>query len=119
MRTYLATLHTRSDKHKKRFALLTSGGITLSIFFVWMFVRFSPLSSNDVVATDDTIVPTSDNTASAIAPINNLSSGVKESFQNIKDQFNSVKGSVKEVNLETEYQQMRNDAVNNSDKQTQ
>ncbi|OHA89880.1 MAG: hypothetical protein A2832_01945 [Candidatus Zambryskibacteria bacterium RIFCSPHIGHO2_01_FULL_44_22b] len=42
MRKYLATIHTRSHHHKKRFALLVSGGFTLLIFGIWSMATFPP-----------------------------------------------------------------------------
>ncbi len=41
MKKYLSTLHERPHHHKKRFAFLASGIVTLSIFAVWSLVRFS------------------------------------------------------------------------------
>ena len=120
MRTYLETIHTRSDTHKKRFAFLTSFGITLIIFSIWTLVKFSPFSSTETIATDNTNLNTgSENTANAIAPLDNLASGVKESYTSLKNQFNSVKGSVRTVNLDTEYEKMRTDALNNQTTTTQ
>jgi len=105
MRAYLSTIHTRSHAHKKRFAFGVSAGITLSIFAIWSIVTFSSFGKDSVVATDNRL----DDTA---APIENIKSGVASSFQALKDQMNSVKGSVKAVDLNKEYQDVRNDAVN-------
>ena len=41
MRQYLATLHQRSDRHKKNFALAVAGGATLLMFSIWFAVNFS------------------------------------------------------------------------------
>jgi hypothetical protein len=41
MKKYLSELHTKPHHHKKRFALLASGIVTLSIFAVWSVVRLS------------------------------------------------------------------------------
>ena len=40
MKKYFQSLHTKSHKHKKRFALLASASITLAIFAVWSAVHF-------------------------------------------------------------------------------
>ena len=40
MRQYIATLHQRSDRHKKRFALVTAGSFTLLIFAIWALATF-------------------------------------------------------------------------------
>jgi hypothetical protein len=111
MRQYLRTIHTRSDSHKRRFAFLTSSGITLSIFLLWTLVRVAPFSSEATIATNDTY---GSNTANAVAPFDSITAGVGESFSAIKDQFNSVKGEVKSVDLESEYEQMRSEALDRS-----
>lgn len=113
MRHYLSTLHTKSDTHKKRFALLTSGGFTLFIFVIWSLVRFSPFSTSDTstLASNEVNVPT--NTANAISPLDNISSGIGASFQALKDQFTSIKGNVQSVNLQGQYNEMRTDAISN------
>ena len=116
MRQYLATIHTRSDKHKKRFALLTSGGFTLFIFIIWSLVKFSPFGSDsNAVVANEVNVPT--NTANAISPLDNISSGISASFQALKDQFTSLKGNVQSVNLQGQYNEMRTDAINNQTNQ--
>lgn len=112
MRTYLRTIHKRSDAHKKRFALLSSAAITLIIFGVWSTLRFSPaVATSDTVATSDSVYPQNE-TANAVTPISNITAGIADSFKALKDQFNSVKGDVKSVNLDSQYTQIRNEAVN-------
>jgi uncharacterized protein (UPF0333 family) len=103
MRTYLRTIHTRSDKHKHRFALAVSLGTTLVIFFVWGFFHFGvdaasvanadgqtqsalvaePQTANAFYATSQTAAQT----ASAVTPFEALSG-------NIADGWNSVKAKV-------------------------
>lgn len=40
MDTYIRELKKKSPEHKKRFALIVSGSVTLIIFVTWMFVKF-------------------------------------------------------------------------------
>ena len=47
MRKYLATIHTKPEHHKKRFALAVSSGTTLLIFSIWFITHSSP--SNMVI----------------------------------------------------------------------
>lgn len=110
MRSYLSTIHLRSHAHKKRFALGVSAGITLSIFTIWSLMTFSSLNNDSTVVAEGNM--NTQNTAEEIPPLNTLKSGVAASFQAIKDQFGNLKGSVKAVDLNSEYQTIRNDAVN-------
>lgn len=40
MRKYLSELHTKPRHHKKRFAMIVSGVVTLAIFSIWSSVKF-------------------------------------------------------------------------------
>jgi hypothetical protein len=121
MRHYLSTLHARTPSHKKRFAFLVSGGFTLSLFFIWSLVRFSPFSEPVEVAqnTDGVIelVPTS-GTAKEISPFENLQTGVAASFEAVRNGFNEAKGNIKTVNINDEYQKVKTDTLNQSDSNT-
>ena len=110
MSSYLSTIHLRSHAHKKGFAFGVSAGITLSIFTIWSLVTFSSLKNNDSAVVAKNV--DQQNTTEEIPPLNTLKSGVASSFQALKDQFGNLKGSVKAVDLNNEYQTMRNDAVN-------
>jgi hypothetical protein len=98
-----------------------SGGFTLSIFFIWSLVRFSPFSKPVEVAqnVDGAIelVPTT-GTAVEISPFDNLQTGVAASFQAVKNGFNEAKGSIKTVNINDEYQKVKTDTLNQSDSNT-
>ena len=50
MRKYLAELHKKPDHHKKQFALLASGTITLFTFGVWSPATFG--INQELVAND-------------------------------------------------------------------
>ncbi|MDB5266487.1 MAG: hypothetical protein JWN89_302 [Parcubacteria group bacterium] len=109
MRHYLATVHTRSHSHKKRFAFLISGGITLSIFMIWSLFTFSSFGNDATLAENAAPI---ENTGPS--PFESLQGGVAASVASLKDQFNAVKGNVKAVNLQSEYERMRTDALNSN-----
>lgn len=85
MNKYISTLHTKSPSHKKRFALLTSAGVTLLIFTVWSLVKFSPES----VVVRETSGPVNLALAStanvSFSPFDNLVSGFKSVWQSLQD----------------------------------
>ncbi|MBI2086734.1 MAG: hypothetical protein HYT69_00985 [Candidatus Zambryskibacteria bacterium] len=87
MRKYLATLHRRPVHHKKRFALLVSGGFTLFIFAIWSAVNFPP-------GTDPVKSPISDHGAREVSPLESLRSGVATSLTALKESFEELKNGV-------------------------
>jgi predicted PurR-regulated permease PerM len=102
MKKYLAEIHTKSPKHKRRFALVVSLGVTLIIFGVWMFVKFSDLSNQ----MDNT-----NNQTAEITPINNLTSGIANSLEAIKSTVGELKNAVNPTNLQNQYNNMKNQAL--------
>ncbi|OHA91947.1 MAG: hypothetical protein A3J09_00375 [Candidatus Zambryskibacteria bacterium RIFCSPLOWO2_02_FULL_51_21] len=100
MRKYLSTLHKRSPKHKKRFALLASGGFTLIIFAVWVAVNFG-----------STVLPGNGTEAAAKKavegpnPFGSLMRGLESSFESLRD-------SLKSVELKSGYENMKNNSLN-------
>ena len=76
-------------------------------------MKFSPFGndSNAVIANE---VNTPTNTANVISPLDNISSGIDASYRGLKDQFNSIKGNVKSVDLQSQYDQMKTDAISNT-----
>jgi hypothetical protein len=116
MRKYLRNLETKSPAHKKRFAFAVSAGITLSIFCFWSMFTFSLLRGDETLAVESNVenLDNRSNTASvsnAAAPFDTISSSIGQSFQALKDQFRTIKGSIKSVDLDTRYQNMRDDAL--------
>ncbi len=67
---------------------------------------FSPLGSDDAILAENS-VPTD----TGPSPFNSIQGGVAASISSLKQQFNAVKGNVKAVNLQSEYEQMRTDAL--------
>lgn len=104
MKHYFGSIHTKSEAHQKRFALGVSAATTLSIFVIWSFFMFG---REDNATLAENKVPISPE----VTPFDNLQGGVAASIQALKDQFNNVKGSVKQVDLQSEYEKMRADAL--------
>jgi hypothetical protein len=109
MKNYLRTIHQRSPAHKKRFALLVSGSITLVIFGFWSLVNFSGQAV--VVANrdaDNSGVP-----SNTVSPFEDLSGGVANTIDAIKNQFGQVKQAVGSVDVQNKYNEARNQALSN------
>lgn len=99
---------------------MVSAGFTLAIFGVWSVVTFSLLKGDEKVATNENLFD-SGNTASvsnAAAPFDTITSGIEESVQSLKEQYNVIKGSIKSVDLNAEYENMRSGALNSSSQNT-
>ena len=113
MHRYLAELHKKPDHHKKQFALLASGTITLIIFGVWSLATFgasgSPIAKVDDRASDTTEIE------SEVGPFQSLSANVATSLEALKNIFGALMGGVKAVDLDSEYQKMRDGALNTYD----
>ncbi|MSR87560.1 MAG: hypothetical protein EXS69_00060 [Candidatus Zambryskibacteria bacterium] len=87
MRRYLATLHRQPDRHKKRFALLVSGGVTVLIFVIWTLVTFG---TGGTLAEDN-------NTKRAheeVSPIDSLRASATEGFDAAQDSFSQLREGV-------------------------
>jgi len=98
MRKYLAELHKKPDHHKKQFALLASGTITLFIFGVWSLATFG--INEGIVAKDEA------------GPFQSFRSNVASSLEAIKSNFGQLKDGFKTMDFKTEYQEMKNGALN-------
>ena len=103
MRKYLATLHTKPDHHKKRFAFLASATITLFIFAVWSLVNFG--TKSEVVAEETR--------ETEVSPLESFSASIASSFQAIRDSFMELKGGVNinQDTIEGGYKELRNGAL--------
>ena len=103
MDSYLEKLHRQPDHHKKRFALLASGTITLFIFGVWSLATFgmSGFKSNEeIVAKSD-----------EVSPFQSIRTNLASSFEALRNSFGGLKSSIESVNLESEYTEMRDNAL--------
>ena len=103
MRKYLSTLHQRPDHHKRRFALLTSGAITLFIFTVWSFVNFGTLGTeSQAVALSET---------NEVSPFQSLRESLASSFEAFRDTAVEIKDVLKTVDIEVKYGEMKEGAL--------
>ena len=107
MENYLYRLSQKSDHHKKRFALGVSGCFTAIIFLIWSFVNFGGAAT--VVAEN---VPNS-NAKEAISPFENIGKGFASAWTAIKYQLEDTGNTIEKVNLDSKYEEIRNDALNN------
>jgi len=83
MRKYLSTIHHRSPSHKKLFAFIVSGSFTLIIFGVWSLVTFGRNSQTIAEA------PKRGGTLEATLPIQEIKTGVANSFEAVRNQINA------------------------------
>lgn len=105
MRKYLATLHQRSHEHKKRFALLASGGFTLLIFSFWSVATFGTggtLAQNNIEVQ---------RAHEEVGPLESIGSTMSASVGAILENFGLLKSEVNKVNLESDYTEMRNNVL--------
>ncbi len=107
MKEYLKTIHQRSSAHKRRFALLVSGGATLFIFGIWSLVVFG---SKGVTVADTTTQAGNQNVVSSFEDIKG---GVANSLEAVKNQVNQVKQAITTTNVENKYQEVRDQALSN------
>ena len=82
MRKYLATLHKRSPHHKKRFALLTSGAFTLSLFAVWALVNFGEGEATPAAA---------EKSLEVVSPFDSLKNEAQAGFSSLRKSFDGLK----------------------------
>ena len=74
MRQYLATLHKKSPSHKKRFALMVSGGFTLFVFSLWFVAQNTP----EVISTPKEITPIQSLTATVVGSLDKIAESFSE-----------------------------------------
>lgn len=104
MRRYLATLHTKPDHHKRRFALLVSGSFTAFMFVIWSLVNFGlPREKPSVVAKAEPEEIGS-------SPFSNIKDGFAAAFKALGGGFDEVKKGLEQVEFDSEYQEMRDRA---------
>jgi hypothetical protein len=80
MKQYLKDLPNKPHKHKKRFALITSGVFTLAMFSVWSFVMFG---QEPELASETGPVNLAAASTAEVTPFENILDGLKESIQSI------------------------------------
>lgn len=83
MKRYLSQIHTKPEAHKKRFALLVSGGFTLLIFAIWSVVMFG--GEAQVAKEAAGPVNLAAVSQSGITPFENLLEGIRDAWGSIID----------------------------------
>ena len=107
MKKYLSTIHQRSPEHKKRFALAVSSLVTLFIFTVWSLVNFGT-APGGILAKDYQVEAQKTAEVGPFTYIRNILAG---SFAALINIFNNVKSEAEQVNLESEYKELRDNAL--------
>ena len=107
MRRYLYELHRKPDDHKKRVALMFSGAITLLIFGIWSLAVFG--TSGEKLANKDI----KSDKVQEVSPFQSIRMNLASSFESVRASFGGLKGSLETVDLEAEYEDMRDNALSN------
>lgn len=89
MKTYLKQLHTKPDHHKKRFALLVSGGFTAIMFVTWSIVKFGGAPELATEQTGPVNLAAVEVSEVGIEPIENIWRGVSDSWQSLRGIFSN------------------------------
>ncbi len=97
MSKYLSTIHQKSPQHKKLFALVISGSVTLIIFGIWSLVTFNRGSQIIVDAPKDA------GTLKAPIPLEDIKSGLANSFEAVRGQINSLQDNSGTADTNTTY----------------
>lgn len=111
MGKYLDTLHQKPDHHKKRFALLASATITLFIFGIWSMVTFG-VNGGILARIKNTSTAPEKTAKIEISPLQSLRMNLSSSWEAFVTSFNELKNGMKNVDFETEYQNMKEKTLN-------
>ncbi len=98
MRKYLATLHKRSDTHKKHFALGVSSSTTLLIFGIWFAANFG--------APDVPVVTQQANVHEA-GPLESLGSSLGSAWEALTGSFGGLSDTLGEVDVQGGYEELK------------
>ncbi|MDP3763848.1 MAG: hypothetical protein Q8Q92_04410 [bacterium] len=86
MEKYLTALYKKPDHHKRRFALLVSGTVTLFIFGVWSLATFGT-NNNKVIVTSN----------NEVSPLQSLNSSLAASLEALRENFKELKDGVSNI----------------------
>jgi len=106
MKRYLAELHKKSDYHKKRFAFLASGAVTLFIFGAWSLVIFPPRVDPSLA-----LGKSEDAKVSEVSPFQSLGINLAASISALRDSFKGLEAKLKDIDFETNYIDIRKEAL--------
>ncbi len=110
MKRYFAELHQKPDHHKKRFALLASGSVTLFIFGVWSLATFG-MSGGEIIGSSHSPTPpvTVEN---EVSPFQSLRMSLASAMEALQGSFQELKSGLEAVDFEAEYTEMRDSTLN-------
>ena len=109
MRKYLSTLHQRSDNHKRRFALLSSGIVTLFIFGVWSLVNFG--TTGGTLAENQIDTNSSGQEESQVSPFQSFRDSVASSFEAFRGSFTNIRSSLNSEDFEAGFDELKDGAL--------
>ena len=118
MRKYFATLHTKPDHHKRRFAFLASSAITLSIFGIWSLVTFGIVNTekesaiagirSSTVALSEVAKPKKE---TEVSPFQSLRMNLAASLEAFKRGLGEMGTAFEAIDFESEYKELRDGAL--------
>ncbi len=100
MYKYLDKVREKPAHHRRRFAFLTSSTITLFIFGIWSLAMFGGSGGSTVADSRD-----------ENSPFESFTANVGSALDTFKSDFDNVWEKVESVDLESEYSEMRQDAL--------
>ncbi len=106
MRRYLAKLQKKPDHHKKQFALLASATITLFIFGIWSLATFPPKADQPMAGGKS-----NGSNVNEVSPFQSLGTNLASSLEALKGSFGALQSSLKIVDFEAKYREMRDGAL--------
>ncbi len=106
MKKYLATIHTRSDRHKTSFALGVSGGFTLLIFAVWFIARepAAPIAKKEGPSQLAGVVH-------EVSPLESLAATAANAWDGILASFHLFNQGIENINLDESYKELKNESI--------
>ena len=109
MRRYLSQLHKKPDHHKRQFALLASGTITLAIFGIWSLATFGTSKGSFIGEIQTSSV--AETSGSEVSPFQSLRSSLADTFNAVKGSLGELKKNIESTDLEGKYKEMKAGAL--------
>lgn len=106
MNKYLHSLHKKPEHHKKRFALLASGTITLFIFGIWSFVNFAP-QSNQLVSKSERDT----SKVIEISPLQSMRLNLASSLEALLESLRGLKSGIESLDFKSSYAEIKDNAL--------
>ncbi|MGB3922070.1 MAG: hypothetical protein WBL19_02185 [Minisyncoccia bacterium] len=103
MRRYIQKLRQKPDHHKRNFAFLVSGTVTLIIFGVWSAVNFG----GETKLADES----GSRVTGEVSPLESMRMNLGSSIEAVRSGIGGIKDGVEDINLQLEYEEMRNKAL--------